>query len=168
MIRLAYRYVLFPARLAYYRVFRPVTHGVKVLIEDERSGDILLVRHCYGDRQIWHMPGGGYRPRGENPEQAARREVREELGLELGRLTHLGHYRTDKLGNRDTAQIFVTIAREPTIQIGPEIAEYRWAARRTIGETLPTYAVTTHALALLDGRERGPVPSASGGEAGAV
>lgn len=152
MIRLAYRWVLSPALLAYYMVFRPITHGVKVLIEDARTGEILLVRHCYGDRQVWHIPGGGYRPRRETPEQAARREVREELGLELGALARLGEYRTDRFGNRDTAQIFATAVRDPAIRIGPEIAEYRWASRTAIGGALRTYGVTRHAIALLERR----------------
>ena len=152
MIRLVYSYVLFPALLAYYKLFRPRTSGVKVVIEDERSRDILLVRHCYGNREVWHIPGGGYWPRWETPEQAARREVREELSLELGALTHLGEYRTDKLGNRDTAQIFSTTVRDPAICVGPEIAEYRWASRRTVLETLRTYGVTRHALDLLENR----------------
>jgi 8-oxo-dGTP diphosphatase len=152
VIRLVYRYVLFPARSAYCRLFRPITHGVKVVIEDERSRDILLVRHSYGDRAVWHVPGGGYRPRRETPERAARREVREELALELGALTHLGEYRTDKLGNRDTAQIFAAMVREAEIRIGPEIAEYRWASPRTILETLRIYGVTRHAVLLLKSR----------------
>ena len=152
MIRLVYGYVLFPALLAYYKLFRPRTSGVKVVIEDERSRDILLVRHCYGNREVWHIPGGGYWPRWETPEQAARREVREELALEVGALTHLGEYRTDKLGNRDTAQIFSTTVRDAAIRIGPEIAEYRWASRRTVLETLRTYGVTRHALGLLESR----------------
>jgi 8-oxo-dGTP diphosphatase len=152
VIQLAYRYVLFPALLVYYRAFRPRTNGVKVLIQDERSRDILLVRHCYGDREVWHIPGGGYWPRWETPEQAARREVREELSLELGALTHLGEYRTDRLGNRDTAQIFSTTVRDPAICAGPEIAEFRWASPRDIAATLRTYGVTRHALHLLESR----------------
>jgi ADP-ribose pyrophosphatase YjhB (NUDIX family) len=152
LIQRVYRYLLFPALLAYYRVFRPTTHGVKVVIEDEGSRDILLVRHCYGDREVWHVPGGAYRPRWESPERAARREIREELSLQVGTLVHLGEYRTDKLGNRDTVQIFSTTMRDPVVRTGPEIEEYRWAPRRTALETLPTYGVTKHALRLLDSR----------------
>lgn len=125
---------------------------MKVVIEDERSGEILMVRHCYGDRNVWHVPGGGYRPRAETPEQAARREIREELTLELGALSYLGEYRTDKLGNRDTVQIFATTVHDAAIRLGPEIAEYRWASRRTIREMLHTYGVTKHALAVLESR----------------
>ena len=43
---------------------------------------VLFVRHTYGDRTPWEMPGGGLR-RGEAPEAAVRREMREELGIEL-------------------------------------------------------------------------------------
>jgi 8-oxo-dGTP diphosphatase len=152
MIQLAYRFVLFPALLAYYRVFRPKTYGVKVVIEDARSRDVLVVRHCYGDREVWHLPGGTYRPRRETPEQAARREVREELALEVGPLTRLGEYRTAKLGNRDTAQIFSTTVRDAAIRPGPEITEYRWIPPQAIEGTLRTYGLTKHAIALLESR----------------
>ena len=152
MIRLAYRFVLFPGLLVYYRVFRPKTYGVKVVIENERSRDILLVRHCYGSRDVWHIPGGGYWPRWETPEQAARREIREELALEIDSLTHLGEYRTDKLGNRDTAQIFLATVRDAAIRIGPEIEEVRWSSRQAILHGLRTYGVTRHALDLLENR----------------
>lgn len=55
-----------------------------VLIEDDR-GYILLVRPSY--KSGWDLPGG-YVERGESPKEAARREVREELGLDIdpGRL----------------------------------------------------------------------------------
>jgi 8-oxo-dGTP diphosphatase len=152
VIRFAYRHVLSPARSAYFRVFRPRTHGVKVVIEDERSRDILVVRHSYGEREVWHVPGGGYRPRFETPEQAARREVREELALEIGALTYLGEYWTDRFGNRDTSQIFAATVRDATVRPSAEIAEYRWASRRTILEELRIYGVTQHALSLLEGR----------------
>ena len=152
MIRLAYRYVLHPGLVTYYRVFRPKTHGVKVVIQDERSRDILVVRHCYGNREVWHVPGGGYRPSSETAETAARREIREELGLELGPLDLLGEYRTDKLGNRDTAQIFLATVRDAAIRMGPEIEEVRWSSRQAILHGLRTYGVTRHALGLLENR----------------
>ncbi len=148
MIRLVYRHVLSPARQAYYRVFRPETTGVKVVIEDERSGDVLVVRHSYGERDVWHVPGGGYRAGAESPEAAARREIREELAIEIGALRHLGEYYTDKFGNRDTAQIFATKVRDATVRPSAEIAEYRWEPPQTVLGALRTYGVTQHALRL--------------------
>lgn len=54
--------------------------GVKCLLTRD-DGTVLLVRHTYGARRTWYLPGGAAR-RGESALQAAGRELREELGLE--------------------------------------------------------------------------------------
>lgn len=41
----------------------------------------LIVRHSYSDSAWWRMPGGGYGPGRETPQQAGVREVSEELAL---------------------------------------------------------------------------------------
>lgn len=46
------------------------------------AGRILLVRFEFPDRAVWACPGGGVEP-GETHEEALRRELREETGLEL-------------------------------------------------------------------------------------
>jgi len=51
--------------------------GVKALVVTP-AGRIVLVRHSY--MPGWHFPGGGLK-RGETPEQAVVRELREEIGL---------------------------------------------------------------------------------------
>jgi 8-oxo-dGTP pyrophosphatase MutT (NUDIX family) len=60
------------------------------------SGDrfLLAVHHSYLplSRTRWGLPGGRIEW-GESAEQAARREVAEELGIELGELTDCGDYR---------------------------------------------------------------------------
>ena len=43
---------------------------------------ILLVRFEFPDRHVWACPGGGLEP-GESHEDALRRELREEVGLEV-------------------------------------------------------------------------------------
>ena len=55
---------------------------------------LLAVHHSYLplSRGRWGLPGGRIE-RGETAEQAARREVAEELGVELGELTDCGEYR---------------------------------------------------------------------------
>jgi 8-oxo-dGTP pyrophosphatase MutT (NUDIX family) len=51
---------------------------VKCLITHE--GEVLLVRHTYGRRDTWYIPGGAAR-RGELMMRAAARELEEELGV---------------------------------------------------------------------------------------
>lgn len=56
-----------------------------VVTDDD--GRLLLARWNEGRRVAWTMPGGGLEP-GEDPEDAVRREVREETGytVEVGEL----------------------------------------------------------------------------------
>ena len=48
----------------------------------DSDGRVLLVRFEFPDRQVWACPGGGLEP-GESHEDALRRELREEVGLEV-------------------------------------------------------------------------------------
>lgn len=67
-------------RSRFRRVFKLPLEGVSVLITD-LEGRLLMVRHSYGS-QAWLLPGGGMK-RGERAEDAARREIAQELGCEL-------------------------------------------------------------------------------------
>lgn len=68
---------------------RPVIlAGAEVIILNE-LGQVLLQRRA--DNGSWAIPGGMMEP-GETFEETARREVREEVGLELGPLELLDIY----------------------------------------------------------------------------
>lgn len=57
-------------------------HAARVLLLDA-SDRVVLVSHLPAPgRAVWTAPGGGLQP-GEDHRQAARRELREELGLDL-------------------------------------------------------------------------------------
>ena len=75
--RLAYRVGFRAARL-WWRLRRPDHDGAVVAVW--LDGRILAVQQSYRSNLSW--PGGGIR-RGEEPREAARRELREELGLEV-------------------------------------------------------------------------------------
>jgi 8-oxo-dGTP pyrophosphatase MutT (NUDIX family) len=98
-------------RNAYRRIARPRIAGVSLLISDD-AGRVMLVRHSYGSRQ-WALPGGGL-AHGEEPEVAARRELREELGCEASGMTQIGRLEERISGAPHTAYVFAaTLAGEP-------------------------------------------------------
>lgn len=70
-----------------------------IVDEDDR---LLLAHWNEGRRGAWTMPGGGLEP-GEDPERAARREVREETGYRVAIEELLGiHSRVIPPGRRLT------------------------------------------------------------------
>lgn len=85
--------------------------GVSVIITN-LSGDVLLLKHSYGP-DVWGLPGGGL-GKGEEPLEAARREVREELGIELARIAPIGTLEEELSGSPHTAHLFAaTCDRQP-------------------------------------------------------
>ncbi len=66
--------------LTWWFVARPQHHGAVIAIW--LGGKILMIRHSYRNRLSW--PGGGVR-RGEDPADAAIRELHEELGFAADR-----------------------------------------------------------------------------------
>lgn len=118
---------LAPTYRLWWRVRRPTTYGVKVLLRDE-ADRFLVVRHSYSDRTRWGLPGGGYRPDRETPAEAGAREVAEELGLTLAPndLVELETVATTLEAKRDTLTLLAALAPATTITSSPELAETRW------------------------------------------
>lgn len=102
--RLAYRAAA-PAVHAGRSLLRADHTGAKCLVT--RGGELLLVRHTYGDRRRWELPGGSVRRR-ERPIAAAAREIREELGVgfEAAELTALGVLVQSRRRRLDTVHYF--------------------------------------------------------------
>jgi ADP-ribose pyrophosphatase YjhB (NUDIX family) len=108
--------------------------GAGAWVEDER-GRVLFIRHPT-DPERWGLPGGGYEP-GETLVDTARREVREETGVEVTvtgvwRVTHrVVHHRDDP---DRTFHVFDAwfeaepVADDPTVELDAD----RWADEEEI------------------------------------
>lgn len=103
----------------YWKIFRPKTLGVKLLLVN--NSKVLLVRHSYIKGLF--LPGGGVKD-GEVFVEAAKREAFEELGLEIENLNFFGVYQNKKEGKIDT--IVVLISNDPInitkVELGEEIS----------------------------------------------
>lgn len=118
-----------PFRRLYWFIFRPQTRGVKVLIVWQEK--ILLTRLGYAHRE-WTIPGGGVHIH-ESYEEAARREIKEEVGITLGDIKKVGEYKSNKEYKRDTVVCFLTEVSNPTFRVdGIEIAEAGWYTPSTL------------------------------------
>lgn len=123
-IRLGYRWAYLVLRLWWF-VRRSHTYGAAVALWHE--GKVLMVRTSY--RDSYSLPGGFIR-RGEPPEQAARRELLEEIGVDLPAqaLRHAWHGTMHYESRLDTIDIWeVSLDERPALHIdGSEIVWAGW------------------------------------------
>ncbi|MDD5731960.1 MAG: NUDIX domain-containing protein [Patescibacteria group bacterium] len=112
-----------PIRRLYWFIFRTKTFGVKCMIEC--NGKYFLVKNSYGGNS-WTFPGGGIK-RGESPESAVRREVKEETGITLGNVEKIGEYQSELEYKKDTVYCYHAKVSDPTFVIDTnEISEAGW------------------------------------------
>lgn len=105
------------------RLRAPITLGVRTLIVDDAER-VLLVRHSY--RPGWYFPGGGVK-RWETPADAARREAREEAGVDPIRLDGpIGLYANFGEGKSDHVVLYRVASWRTVATSSPEIAEIRF------------------------------------------
>ena len=107
--------------------------GVCVIITN-LGGDVLLLKHSYGPA-VWSLPGGGL-GRGEDPEAAARREVREELGVELARIEPVGTLEEVLSGSPHTAYVFAGVCDRQPKPDRREVTEARFFPSHSLPEPL--------------------------------
>jgi 8-oxo-dGTP pyrophosphatase MutT (NUDIX family) len=144
LLRLAFRVAHRGLRVWWF-VRRPTKEGVKCVLT--RGDDVLLVRHTSGRRGDWELPGGGVKRR-EEPRDAAHREVREELGIELAGVAPLGELFARSGGKRDRLWCFTAEVGDAQIQCDrAEIAEAGWFPRGRLPSGAARYVARIVAMA---------------------
>jgi 8-oxo-dGTP diphosphatase len=98
--RITYR-IGYPLARIWWHIRRPRHEGALVAIYVGQS--LLLVKTSY--RDAWNLPGGSVH-RGETPEDAARREMQEEIGLSSSPLVPVGSVFGTWDGRRDLVHFF--------------------------------------------------------------
>ena len=143
LLRLGFR-AGYRALRVWWLVTRPTKHGVKCVLT--RGGDVLLVRHTYGDTERWELPGGGIKRR-EEPLAAARREIQEELGIEVRNWAMLGDLFERIDGKRDRLWCFSAELSDREIAIDrAELSEAAWFPRDDLPARTAKYVARIVAL----------------------
>jgi ADP-ribose pyrophosphatase YjhB (NUDIX family) len=113
-----------PIRSVYRFIVRSNGRAVKVMILKDNQ-HMLLVRPNYGHR-LWTFPGGAVESH-ESFEEAAHREVQEEVALQLSSLKFMGEYHRVHDFMKVTAHAFVASPASTDFLVdGIEIKEARW------------------------------------------
>jgi 8-oxo-dGTP diphosphatase len=120
--------------------------AASVIVDD--AGRVLLVKHGYGELN-WELPGGGGEA-GESAEETARREAREEVGVELATLRLTGVYWEPE----KTMHHFVFKAQAigtPHVADRAEIADVGWFSADTLPRPMSDFTPQRIRDALSDG-----------------
>lgn len=107
--------------------------GISVIVTNN-AGEVMLLKHSYGPK-AWGLPGGGMRV-GEDPQACAKRELREEVGLEVAELQPLGVLQETLSGSPHTSHVFTAQVSATPKPDGREILEARFFPEDALPELL--------------------------------
>lgn len=122
-IKKLYYFFRNPIYKIYCFIFRPKSLGVKVVVENNNK--LLMVRIGYAHKN-WTFPGGGVK-RGESFEEAALRELKEEVGIITQSLIEMGEYSSDSNFKKNIVKCFYMHTDSSFVKIDNfEIVESNW------------------------------------------
>ena len=133
----------FRLALTYWHLRRPEHQGALIAVWSGRR--LLFVRQSY--REALSFPGGGLR-QGEHPRDAARRELAEELGIQVDGGSLVQVYETTGIfdGRRDTVTFFeIHLSSAPLPQpdnreiLHAEFVDFEDAARLDVVDPVARY-----------------------------
>ena len=91
-----------------------------LLVARDPGGRVLLLRHVFHPKEPWGLPGGWLHS-GELPEAGARRELREETGLDASELALL--FTSLEIEPRHLVMIFEAKGITGSTKLGFEVLE---------------------------------------------
>ena len=136
---------------------------VERVLTDGEPSVLLLRRAMDPGRGAWDLPAGYLDP-GESFEAAARREAREEAGIDVQLVSLAGVYHSPE-ANAVTA-VYRARAADAAAEVvlDFESSSHEWVRRSDIGEWLPRVAFPSMVAAIADwaaGRAGEPTPADS-------
>lgn len=105
-----------------------------IIVQDGRV--LMAKRREREGKLLWAFPGGGIEA-GESPEEAAVREVSEEVGLEVQAVQVLGDRVHPQSGVHMTYVACTVISGEASVVDDEELAEVLWLEHGQIPEYVP-------------------------------
>lgn len=114
----------------------PEDQSVAAAIIVERERVLLVCRRQAEGALLWTFPSGKVE-QGESGEDAAVRETREEVGLEVAAVKTLGERIHPATGRRMIYVVCSPIAGEAHVADADELAEVEWCSRSRLDERVP-------------------------------
>jgi 8-oxo-dGTP diphosphatase len=117
-------------------VNEPEDQSVAAAIIVDRERVLLVCRRQAEGALLWTFPSGKVE-QGESGEDAAVRETREEVGLEVAAVTTLGERIHPATGRRMVYVVCEVISGTAYVADTEELAEVEWCGRARVSKLVP-------------------------------